>query len=352
MPSLGIAYLNRLRKPALVDIAEKTDLQDYGEYTKPELINALDDHLIQCQEIFSNDEALSEFYRRLTTPGRGGSPVKREPRSTASPFTEKKTPGRRSIKQKEEEIQEKEKSESSESDEPDNVTTIKTPISSLRTSARSIIESASAQLPPSPAVVTDAIDRQTTKMREGLADAWLASGVLECSHSLRSTLSSVKVVETIITLVELGSLLKELVPFRYLLTTPEVSAIHLPAIPIKVPDVFVLLTSVFWAPLLVWALTSLILPLLAAYFINISLQATGGLRPTSSRASFDPLSFNIAKALLVYKVYADHFSYFDLFSSYSIRKVRFSVPGQWQGMLTGTAIGVIGTLYEAILRRS
>lgn len=211
-------------------------------------------------------------------------------------------------------------------------------------------------VPPSPAVVTDAIDRQTAKVREGLENVWTASGVMERSQDLRATLSSLKAVEALVLVLEGSSVLKELIPLRYLTTTPAVEAAHIPEIAIKVPDLFVLLTGAFWAPLTVWLLTGLVLPLAAAYFINLSWQAaTGGHRrgrSASSRASFDPLTFNIAKALLVYKVYADHYTYCDMFSNFAVEKVNTSVPGQWAGMLTGTAIGVIGTLYEAILRRS
>lgn len=205
--------------------------------------------------------------------------------------------------------------------------------------------------------MTDAIDRQTTKMRENFESVWTASGVIERSHALRATLSSLKAVETIFILLEFGSVLYELVPMPYLTTTPAVPAIYLPEIAIRVPDVFVLLTGGFWAPFLVWFLTNLALPLVAAYFFNLSWQAaTGGShrrgRSASNLASFDPLSFNIAKALLVYKVYADHYTYAGIFSIYAVSKVNRCIPGQWKGLLTGSAIGVIGTLYEAILRRS
>lgn len=216
-------------------------------------------------------------------------------------------------------------------------------------------------VPPSPAVVTDAIDRQTAKMREGIEHVWTASGVLERSHALRASLSSLKAIEAVVLFLEGGSVLKELVPLRYLTTLPAVEAVKAPAISIKVPDVFVLLTGAFWAPFTLWLLTGLFLPLVAAYFFNLSWQAaTGGAQgpvrrgrsAASSRASFDPLAFNIAKALLVYKVYADHYTFCDMFSNFAIEKVNVSVPGQWAGMLTGTAIGAIGTLYEAILRHS
>ncbi|KAJ5650011.1 uncharacterized protein N7484_003734 [Penicillium longicatenatum] len=353
--SNGLPFLNKLRKPELAEIAERTDLQDYDDYNKVELIAALDKHLVDNRTIFSGDKKLAEFYTRLSSTARRGSPVKRELRADVSPVIEKKTPGRRSTKPKEE--------ESAESDDAAFKTpAAKTPSATRATprSVRSVVESASAQFPPSPAVVTDAIDRQTAKMREGLEHAWTESGFIERSHALRATLSSLKAIETIFVLVEASYVLYELVPLRYLTTTPAVPAAHLPSFSIKVPDLFVLLTGAFWAPFSLWFLTNLGLPLLAAYFFNLSWQAaTGGsqgparrTRSTSSLASFDPLSFNIAKALLVYKVYVDHFHYVDLFSKYAIQKVNFSIPGQYSGMLTGTAIGVIGTLYEAILRRS
>ena len=208
-------------------------------------------------------------------------------------------------------------------------------------------------------MVTDAIDRQTTKMREGIERVWISSGILERSHALRAALSSVQSVETIILALEGASLLKKLIPLRFVTTTPAAPEVYLPSLAIKVPDLFVLLTGDFWASFLLWTFTGLVLPLVAAYFINLSWQAaTGGsqsarrTRSASSRASFDPLTFNIAKALLAYKVYAGHYNFCGLISDNSIETVNASVPGHWAGMLTGTAIGVVGTLYEAILRRS
>jgi len=216
----------------------------------------------------------------------------------------------------------------------------------------------SFDLPASPALVAASIDRQTTRMREGLENAWDDSGLLQQSYRLREALSSLKAVETIIVFLEAGAMLSSLFPPRHLATSPAVDAIHLPEVRILVPDLFVLVTGEFWAPLALWFLTNLLLPLIAAWFFNFSWSAaTGGRtvrrgRLAATRASFDPLTFNIAKALLVYKVFVDHFNYFDLYSNYTILKVNAVIPGGWKGMVTGSAIGVIGTLYEAILRRS
>ncbi|KAJ5974099.1 hypothetical protein N7481_011309 [Penicillium waksmanii] len=355
--SSGLPTLNRLRKPELIEIAERTKLTDVSDLNKGDLAVALDKHLSDNQATLSNDKKLADYFKRLAAPARGESPVKREPRVEL---------GSPRVGEEDAWSQTQATRDCQQSEDAAKSPAFKTPLTKAQASVarsssrvRSVIESTTQQLPPSPAIVTDAIDRQTARMREGLETAWTDSGVVEYQHAVRSALSSLKAVETIVLLLEGGSMLKELVPLRYLTTTPAVDAILLPSISIKVPDLFVLLSGSFWAPFTLWLLSGLILPLVAAYFINLSYQAaTGGSgvrrgrsSAASDRASFDPLTFNIAKALLVYKVYVDHFGFFDLFSHYTIAKVNVSVPGGWGGMLTGTAIGVIGTLYEAILRR-
>lgn len=210
-------------------------------------------------------------------------------------------------------------------------------------------------MPPSPAVVTDVIDRQASRVREGLEDAWTSIGVLDRCHAVREALSSLKAIEIIVLLLEGGSVVKEIVPIRYLTTTPPVQAAQIPAVPIKVPDLFVLLTGAFWAPFSLWLITCLLLPLTAAYFINLSWQASTTARRTRSSpnlAQFDPLTFNIAKALLVYIVFGNDFKFWGVFSTFALRKISASVPGGTFGLYTGTAVGAVGSLYEAILSRS
>lgn len=195
-------------------------------------------------------------------------------------------------------------------------------------------------------------------MREKVSDAWTKSGITERSDALRTALSSVKSIETIIVLLELVSLSRELIPLRYLTTFPAVDSIATPEFSVKVPDLFVLITGAFWAPFLLWALTSLALPLTAAYFFNLSLRAqvshsysTRRASAAASHATFDPLVYNIAKALVSYLVYANHFTFWETFSHYSLEKVNVSIPGQWPGLVTGSAIGILTSLYEAILKK-
>lgn len=181
----------------------------------------------------------------------------------------------------------------------------------------------------------------------------------ERSDALRTALSSVKSIEAVILSLEAIGLLRELVPLRFLTTVPAVDAIRLPEFGIKVPDLFVLLTGTFWAPFTLWALTSLVLPLTVAYFINLSLRAQSshayGTRRSASAAaataSFDPLVYNIAKGLIAYVVYSNHFTFWDVFSHFSVEKVNVSIPGQWPGLVASSFIGVVISLYEAILKK-
>ncbi|KAL4876581.1 hypothetical protein BJY04DRAFT_140754 [Aspergillus karnatakaensis] len=349
--STGLPYLNKLRKGELAELAELTDLQDYDEYTKPDLAVKLDEHLQSNASIFGKESQLEEYYRRASQSSRG-SPVKRgsrasreSPRDVTPVKQEVAAPTPRSTRRRTK-VEEVEPTD--ESDVP------------AETPARAIADVA-VQLPASPRLVTDVIEHQTTAWRKSISEAWNNSGVQEQSDSLRATLSSVQAVEVIVTLLEGLSLIREVLPLRYLATIPAIDAVHTPSIPVKIPDLFVLVDSSFWAPVSLWLLTSVFLPLTVAYFFNISLsvaQSSGGPAAHTRRNSrviaqthFDPLSFNISKAIITYLVYAHGFTFWSVYSSYSIQTVNASIPFQYAGILTGTAIGTVGTLYEAILRK-
>ncbi|PLB46045.1 hypothetical protein P170DRAFT_365144 [Aspergillus steynii IBT 23096] len=345
--SNALPYLQKLRKSQLVDWAEATDLKDYEDLNKPELVTTLDDHLQSNQSIFATDDRLAEYYRRLSQSPRL-SPTKREPKlESPTKVSPTKLEAPRSVRRGR-----KAKEEIEQTDDSD----VSPQAIATTTPGRSPLVTVQPPLPPSPAVVTDAIDRQTAAWGERIGDAWTALGVRERSHALRSILSSAKAVEILFVALEGAGLFRTLLPLAYVATVPAVEAINSPEIPISVPDLFKLVEGTFWAPLSLWLLTSLFLPLTAAYFFNLSGQTSGGpalntRRNRAAQATFDPLSFNIAKALISYLVYANRFTFWNVFSDASIATVNESVPGQWAGILTGSAIGTIGTLYEAILKK-
>ncbi|KAJ5927213.1 hypothetical protein N7516_008986 [Penicillium verrucosum] len=342
---MSLPYLKSLKKPELAELADQTDLPHYDDYNKNDLVVVLDRHLRENRSIFSGLESLNEYYSRLASPPRRGSPVKRE--TTRTPA---KTPARRSGKK---EVKEEIIEDVEEAVEPSPVVVSPTPAPVARTSVRESARQTPRQtprqpavfptivdpepsLPASPAAITEVIDAQTIKLRESLHSAWTATGFVDRAHSLRAMLSSVKAIEIIVLLVESGTA-------------------QIPAIPIRVPDLFGLLEVAFWAPVSLWFLTCLFLPLISAYFINLSWQASSSARRSrsaSNLAQFDPLTFNIVKALLVHMVFGKDFNFFGVYSLSAIGKVLDSVPGGDVGLFTGSAIGIVGALYEAILHRS
>lgn len=351
------------------------------------MVVALDRHLRTNQSIFIGFESLTDYYARLDTPRKGHSPAKRIAR----------TPGRPPKREPEPEPEPAPKEEfrydrptstlpaggradratNHPPSEPEYVEsvavspTVATP-SLSRTNARqsrsaqqtpyqtpripsiSAVADVEPPLPASPAVVTEAIDAQTTKLYEGVQRVWKASGVVDHAHALRANLSNVKAIQTIVLLVEGVIFLTARVPIRYLTAIPAIKYFNTAPFRTKVPDLFAMLESDFWVPFSVWFFTCFALPLVVSYFFNLSWNASNSGRRTRSSptlAQFDPLIFNIAKALLAHLVLNKEITG-GLVSQYTLRAVRTSVPGGERGVLTGTAIGAIGAIYEAILTRA
>lgn len=112
-------------------------------------------------------------------------------------------------------------------------------------------------------------------------------------------------------------------------------ALGTPEFPLKVPDFFALLTTAFWGPFGLWVLTSIFLPLLGGWFIN--LKGEGG---------YDAVSFNAVKAIAAWVVYVRGGG-----PNPSTRVVERGVPGGSTGMLVGAGAGALAGLYEAVLRK-
>ncbi|PYH48781.1 uncharacterized protein BP01DRAFT_371027 [Aspergillus saccharolyticus JOP 1030-1] len=356
--SAATSFLQKQLKTKLVEWAHITDLQDYEGFNKNDLVTALDSHLQAHQSIFIDDARLRDYYRRLSgesqflSPAKNPSPAKASPskrghkvEASPSPDEAPRSTRKRGTRSN------REVEQTDDSDLP------QTP-SQVLVSVQRPLSPLGATLPPSPAVVTDVIDRQTAAWGKSLKEIWRACRVQEQSESLRSNLSSVKAIGVVLYGIESFSVLRLLFPLRPLTRIPAVDALHLPTFKIWAPDAFVLVESSFWTAFIGWLFTSLIIPLTLAYFFNISLQVaqTGGPASNTRRAarqlaSFDPLSFHIAKAIFTYLVYSGKFSYWGFFNDAAIEDVNDAIPGHWPGLITGSAIGVITTLYEAILRK-
>jgi hypothetical protein len=192
-----------------------------------------------------------------------------------------------------------------------------------------------------------------------VSELYEKSQITEYSDAVRDLLSSSLAIDIVVLLVEAYGLRKEIFPSGSV-RIPPIASIKSDETTVYVPNLWLLLYKSFWAPFSLWALTSVILPLGLAYFINLPLKTTHGRSHTSRRAAaiqsnpslqFDPLVFNVAKAFIAYLVFAEHFNFLGLFQHFTIATVNESVPGGYAGMMTGAGIAGLISLYEAILRK-
>jgi len=234
---------------------------------------------------------------------------------------------------------------------------VKTPGRELSRASASFAQS--VPLPPSPAAVTDAIDRQTRRFSASVSNLYQRSQIHEYSDTIRDVLSSPLAINVIVLIVEAYGLRKEIFKSGSV-RIPPISSIKSDETTVYVPNLFLLLDKSFWAPFSLWSLTSVIIPLALAYFINLPLKTMHGHGHATRRAAaiqntpslqFDPLVFNVAKALIAYLVFAEHFNFLGLFQHFTIAQVNESVPGGYAGMVTGAGIAGLMSLYEAILKK-
>ncbi|KAI9891187.1 MAG: hypothetical protein M1814_003030 [Vezdaea aestivalis] len=333
-------WLTKQRKTELVELAKLVGLTDYSSLLKPQLEVALEDHLKKHQSTLAKNPAFSGFYKTTS------SPVKKEI-ATASALVnadieakQSKPRGRRVTKVSDE-------IGNTDESSPDG-----TGRSALlaRTPRANLAFARNVPLPPSPAVVADAIDRRTAALRRKAIKSWKKSGVTDRAEGLRDTLSSVVSVEALVLLIEAIGLRTEVLPTRYAFTIPGVAPLRTPAWPVYLPDFFLLLTSAFWLPVTLWLTTSFIAPLAFAYFFNLSHKAKASTR-SSSAYKFDPLTFNIAKALVTYLVYGQGVKFGGIVGDDSPWRIITSVPGGYEGILIGAGIGALTSVYEAVLKK-
>ena len=211
-------------------------------------------------------------------------------------------------------------------------------------------------LPPSPAAVADAIDNSTAELRSKVDDIWEEARVWDRAETLRDPLSSVVSIETAVLAIEVLGLGSRALPLRYAFTIPPIAGFTSSAWPVHLPDLFLLLTTSFWSPVTLWVFTSFAIPLVFAYFFNLTLRAKRA--HSSPRVHFtlqpthrvDPLTFNVVKALVAYLVYSQDARLGRFIAQETVDAVRTAVPGGLDGLFISSAIGALGSIYEAILQ--
>ncbi|KAK5016284.1 hypothetical protein LTR39_002163 [Cryomyces antarcticus] len=219
------------------------------------------------------------------------------------------------------------------------------PVSSSATATRSAHR---ATLPASPAVVTDVIDHQAHVLQTEIKTAWYQTGIPENISYLREVLSSVVAVEAAVLLFEAYCLQQETLPFRYAFDIPPSKVLGTVSHPVFLPDFFRLVTASFWTASTLWVCTSLLIPLLFAYFFNFTTSA----KPESkSIYRADPLTFNIIKAVTAWLVYSQGVRFWGLVGDHTVVRVDEALLGGYKGVMIGAGIGVLTSLYETVLKK-
>ncbi|KAK6951167.1 hypothetical protein Daesc_007698 [Daldinia eschscholtzii] len=333
------SWLQRQRKTDLTELAQYTGLRNFESLKKSELELALDEYLAENSSTFSSDPKLANYYSSRARTA--GSPVKRDaPEGTVERL---KVAKRRVTKAAEEIL-------APESD--DEATS--TAAALARTPGRALSLASRIPLPATPADVAEAVDRSTVAVREHVVSLYKESGITEATHATRESLSTVTSVLCAISAFELYFLRPEILADRYAFTVPAISFLGTKDFPVFVPDMFLLLTSSFWSPALLWAFTSAILPSIAGYFFNLTINSNHGRvgrRSHNPDSVVDPLTFSIAKALISYVVYGQGITFGGWIDETSIARINTAIYGGYKGILTGTAITAVLSIYDAVLRK-
>ncbi|KAK8099176.1 cupin -type protein [Apiospora kogelbergensis] len=339
------AWLQRQRKAELVELAQQSGLTNYESFKKAELELALDEFLAENSTQFIADPKFAPYYSSRNRAA--GSPIKRD--LDDKPRVSK----RRLTKAIEEAPTLPAPAPESSEEEP---MAISTSTAIAHTPARALSLASRIPLPATPADVAEAVDRSTVAVRNRVSVIYKESGVTEATRATREYLSSVNAVLALVSVFELYFLRHEVLPDRYAFTIPALQLLGTKDYPVMIPDLFLLLTTSFWSPTFLWACTSAILPTLFGYFFNLSVAHQSG-RRTSRNANpspdytVDPMTFSIVKALLSFVVYGQNVTFGGWFSEESIARVNGAVYGGWKGVLVGTAVTGLFSVYDAVLKK-
>jgi hypothetical protein len=119
--------------------------------------------------------------------------------------------------------------------------------------------------------------------------------------------------------------------------------------PIFLPDLFKILSiEEFWTPFLSWGFVTLALPLAFAYIVNlpyVSSTSGSGRRQTHSHTrDFDPITFAVTKALLVFAVF---YRACPIIPPSAVSTISSAIGGET--LFLNSIIAFVYGLYDAIL---
>lgn len=198
----------------------------------------------------------------------------------------------------------------------------------------------------SPAAVADDIENRANAIMASAMDVVERSEIKEKAVGVRDRLSNVISVNVASLALEATLLLVAVIPVTYELTLPAVDAIGYPSTKYILPDLFVLLTTTFWAPFLAWLIPAVVLPIINAVVFN--LVSTSAARD-GVKYKADPLTYAVTRALCVYLAHYKGFTFGGLLGSAAVATVGTTVGRELQ--MIGAGIGGIAALWVGILSR-
>jgi hypothetical protein len=217
------------------------------------------------------------------------------------------------------------------------------------TPTRTIIQQRRPSLPPSPTVVVDEIEQASDRVYASLDDLYTLSYIPELIDWTREGCSSIATVHLAFLLMEAYSLSSAVVPWNYWFDFPSIGGTR--SFAVKIPNLFVMLTSSYWSPVLLWSATSIFIPLIFAYFFNLTVHTVkrNNARVRVVRYNYDPFTYNVVKFMCVSTVYGAGILQ-GWVNDDTVSTVDQSQFRGFTSMLVGTCICGLCSLWQATQR--
>lgn len=236
-----------------------------------------------------------------------------------------------------------------------------------RTVSRVASRISQVDLPASPAQLAEVADQSFQAAKTKATELWEKTRIEEAIEVIRENASSVVFIQLAILFIEGAGLEWNTLVWKHTFDSPAVSYPKVDKKEVHLPDMSLLLTSNFWAPATLWSLTSWFLPLLFSYFFNLTLRSNTRHKSSSKQYRIDPLTFNVARALLAYSAYSlpvadpvlagqpgtvtGRTPGWGPFDENTMLTVRGNVPGGYYGLQIGSIVGILVSLYDAALKK-
>lgn len=221
-------------------------------------------------------------------------------------------------------------------------------------------------LPASPAQLAEVADQSFQAAKGKLGELWERTRIEEAIEIIRENASSVAVIQLVLLFIEGAGLEWNTRSTIKGFTVGKIPGLTNSETDVYVPNLALLLSSDFWAPATLWSLTSWVIPLVASYFVNLTLRTNTRHRSSRGQHTIDPLTFSIVKAILAYATYSTRVIElvngkasvvtcdnpdFGPFSKSTVNTVCTNTPASYPGLLITAGVGILVSLYDAALKK-